>query len=275
LVGGAAMPSREVLPADLQGLTDWQNHEIPSRLWNESCDRLAASLRQLLTGPQSEPMRVQPRWPRLALVGTALVILALGGTILNKRLHPTPQGQGVSLPISAPGLPKGPGPDVPPQPARVVPDFQVAGSWVLVEPRGKAGFNSTVTQAGSVVEIQWPGDPGKQGLFRADLKPEENFARGTAIENGLRILAEIHTMPSSLEWRGTMTAQRGNNAEEEVGTGQGSFSSDWRHWKGTFTPKQGRNETLSISLDLNKADTEWIWTAGSPADQRVIIFRRK
>jgi hypothetical protein len=49
LVDGAVMPKRAALPAPLQELTSWQDHELPVRMWEESCDQLAESLRKRLS----------------------------------------------------------------------------------------------------------------------------------------------------------------------------------------------------------------------------------
>ncbi|GCL61895.1 TIR domain-containing protein [Pseudaquabacterium pictum] len=45
LVGGAAMPSPDDLPAALRGLCDRQNLEVDDRAWEDSCKRLCRSLR--------------------------------------------------------------------------------------------------------------------------------------------------------------------------------------------------------------------------------------
>jgi hypothetical protein len=51
LVDGARMPKRAALPEPLRGLTEWQSHELPFRLWEESCNKLADSLRASLKLP--------------------------------------------------------------------------------------------------------------------------------------------------------------------------------------------------------------------------------
>jgi hypothetical protein len=69
LVDGASMPKRSALPEPLQELVEWQSQELTIRMWEEGCDRLAASLRILFdasapaeSATQEDPsLQVLPR----------------------------------------------------------------------------------------------------------------------------------------------------------------------------------------------------------------------
>ena len=108
LVGGAAMPAREALPPDLQGLADWQNYEIPSRLWNESCDRLASSLKQFFptlqpAPPPAPPVHDRSPWQRWPVIAAVIVALVAGGVALYNRVKPRPEVQGIPAPATPSG----------------------------------------------------------------------------------------------------------------------------------------------------------------------------
>jgi TIR domain len=99
LVGGAAMPLRNALPPEIQEMADWQNHELPNRLWKESCDRLAASLMPRLSKaapPDKErpeiavgnPALAQPptplTWYKWLGVGVSILVVAGAAYFLYK-----------------------------------------------------------------------------------------------------------------------------------------------------------------------------------------------
>lgn len=270
LVGGATMPARESLPADLQGLADWQNHEIPSRLWNESCDRLASSLKQLLPTATPTPPPPTPtpaaspaipfHWQRWGIVAAVVVVLGIFGILYNSRSGPAldpPQDANL---------------ETPPIPA--VPPFKLEGSWIAYGPDGPEQADITVKQDSSVVEILVVTDRERLGLT-VDLKPDQDLAEAILTENGRNAgKVTVHTVRQALEWNASLIAPRSQDGSLiEAVTGKGTLTADWRHWKGTLIG-EGDPRPVDVSLDINNSDSELIWSWGAAPNERV-AFRKK
>ena len=78
LVGGAAMPSEEQIPADLRPLLNINAHELSDARWNYDLAQLAAEL----TGEEPELMLLRltggrPRFDRKPIVALALLVAGL------------------------------------------------------------------------------------------------------------------------------------------------------------------------------------------------------
>jgi len=92
LVRGASMPHADALPLSIRDLSEWQNHELPARLWKESCARLVESIQPLLakSGSAAPPPGPNKAWA-WAISGAALAGIAMAvyfGFVQKREVQP-------------------------------------------------------------------------------------------------------------------------------------------------------------------------------------------
>jgi hypothetical protein len=103
LVGGAAMPKAEELPAELQPLARRQAYELSDRRWEFDVNQLVESLESIVGPRIKKPSATTPWWKQKKMIGwmaAAAVIAILTSFYENESEQPAlPPVQPATLPV--------------------------------------------------------------------------------------------------------------------------------------------------------------------------------
>ncbi len=265
LVGGATMPRAASLPPTLAELVEWQNHELPARLWNEGCDRLVETLTPLVSrSPRTAPPDVSgtttgSRWPAIALVAFAVML----GTAFyfNRGLRSTGTGSSTSVPPVATASAS------PTSLKTIFPKLALAGTWVIESEKEAL----VVAQDSSGGRVSRPAMSNAELLLLHINEPFEFVAELNQEPLSLRMVIRMEPKPNG-EFAWTLDTPRTDDKAPFL-IGFGTASSDLRSWKGQVKDNQGG--ALEFTAKLEKDDAKLHWDAIINGRVENLIFLKR
>jgi hypothetical protein len=270
LVGGATMPRASSLPHSLRDMTEWQNHELPSRLWKESCDRLVNALQPLVTKNLPKPVKGYKLSVDPLSIGVALVVLAAMGWlyVANRTATPTKVEERVTLPGHI-------------APAASVPGVggTVADRLALLALSGMWGLDGeqksiSIFQGREFIKATDKDRPEEGALLRVE-GPDRFFVTLPQSKATRRYVTMLVLAQSDghYSWKAT-TDQDSNGVKKEVNLARGSVSADLRSWHGIVDDPSSRTGH-DFTAALEAQDSLLRWTYSENGREQTLLFRKR